>query len=68
MATTRPYPRRTLEQALRVPQAIKDMNGGNAWSSEQLAKALDRGGEKVDIIDGDAEDGLGHGRSLAGAV
>jgi hypothetical protein len=40
MATSRPYPRRTLEQALRVPQVIKEMNGGNSWSSEQVAKAL----------------------------
>lgn len=40
MATSRPYPRKTLEQALRVPQVIKEMNGGNAWSSAQVAKAL----------------------------
>jgi nucleoside 2-deoxyribosyltransferase len=43
MATSRPFPRRTLENALRVPQAIKDMNGGNPWSPDQVAKALGAG-------------------------
>ena len=30
-----------MEQALRVPQALKDNNGGNAWASPEVAKALD---------------------------
>ena len=43
MPSARPYPRRTLEQALRVPQALKDFNGGEPWSPEQVAKALGLG-------------------------
>lgn len=40
---TRPFPRRTLEQSLRVPRALKDNNGGNPWESPQVAKALGLG-------------------------
>jgi hypothetical protein len=40
MAVQRPFPRRTLEIALRVPRALKDKNGGNPWPSDQVAKAL----------------------------
>jgi hypothetical protein len=36
----RPYPRRNLEQALRVPRALKEYNGGNAWPPGQVAEAL----------------------------
>ena len=38
--TSRPFPRRTLEQALRVPRAIKEKNGGNEWDSKEVAAAL----------------------------
>jgi hypothetical protein len=34
------YPRATIEEALRIPQVIKDKNGGNAWSTDQVAGAL----------------------------
>lgn len=40
MAATRRFPRKTLEQALRVPQALKQHNNGNPWSTEEVAKAL----------------------------
>jgi hypothetical protein len=40
MAPERSYPRRTLENALRVPRAIKEKNGGNPWPSAQVATAL----------------------------
>jgi hypothetical protein len=40
MAAQRTFPRRTLEQALRVPHALKDYNGGNAWPPDQVAEAL----------------------------
>src|SRR5688572_20310891 len=40
MALQRPYPRRTLEIALRVPRALKDKNGGNPWPPDQVAEAL----------------------------
>jgi len=36
----RPYPRRTLEVALRVPRALKEKNGGNPWPSDLVAEAL----------------------------
>jgi hypothetical protein len=29
-----------VEQSLRVPQALKEKNGGNAWATDQVAKAL----------------------------
>lgn len=45
MATSkeRPYPRRTLEQALRVPRTLRDKNGGQPWTSGEVAKALNLG-------------------------
>lgn len=39
----RPYPRRTLEQALRVPRALRENNGGQPWAPEEIAKALELG-------------------------
>jgi hypothetical protein len=39
-SSRRPYPRVTLEQALRVPTAIKDNNGGNPWPPIDVAKAV----------------------------
>jgi hypothetical protein len=36
----RPYPRRTLEQAYRVPTVIREKNGGNPWPADQIAGAL----------------------------
>jgi hypothetical protein len=45
MATSkdRPYPRRTLEQALRIPRTLRDNNGGQTWASAEVAKALNLG-------------------------
>ena len=37
----RPYPRASLEDAIRIPVAIKEKNGGNPWPPEDIAKALD---------------------------
>jgi hypothetical protein len=39
----RPFPRVTLEDALKVATAIKDKNGGNPYASEDVAKALKLG-------------------------
>jgi hypothetical protein len=39
-APSRPFPRRTLEQALRVPRAIRDHNGGQPWAASEVAAAL----------------------------
>lgn len=36
----RPYPRVTLEQALKVPVALKEKNGGNAWPPADVANAI----------------------------
>jgi hypothetical protein len=43
MPSQRPFPRRTLENALRVPRALKEYNGGNPWPSDEVADALDLG-------------------------
>src|SRR4051794_31213000 len=39
---TRSFPRRSLEQAIRVPMALK-INNGNPWKSDEVAQALDLG-------------------------
>jgi hypothetical protein len=35
-----PFPRVTLEQALKVPYALKQHNGGNPWETEEVRKAV----------------------------
>lgn len=42
-AVDRPYPRRTLEEALRVPRSIRENNGGNPWAPTEVAKSLEVG-------------------------
>lgn len=39
----RPFPGVTLLKALPVPQKIKELNGGNPWSPENIATALEVG-------------------------
>lgn len=39
----RPFPRVTIEQALRVPTVIKDKNAGNPWDPEDVARAVGLG-------------------------
>lgn len=34
------FPKLTLEDALRIPKAIEDMNAGKPWRSDELAKAV----------------------------
>ncbi len=34
------FPRVTLEDAIKVPIALKEKNGGNPWATEEVAKAL----------------------------
>jgi hypothetical protein len=36
----RPYPRASLEQAVRIPLAIKNNNGGNPWPPQEVAAAV----------------------------
>jgi hypothetical protein len=50
MALTRPYPRKPLEQALRVPQVLKNYNGGNPWSPSQVANALGVGAKTANYF------------------
>lgn len=38
-----PFPRATLEQALAIAYAIKDINGGNPWEPEEIRKAIGTG-------------------------
>lgn len=38
-----PFPRATLEQALKIPSVIKDLNGGNPWEPEEIRKAIGAG-------------------------
>jgi hypothetical protein len=33
------FPQNSLEDALKVPQAIKEKNGGNAWAPDEVARA-----------------------------
>lgn len=40
---TRNFPRATLEESLKIPQAIKDKNGGNSWPPAEVAKAINAG-------------------------
>lgn len=35
----RPYPARTLEEALAIPKAIREHNNGNPWSPDDVARA-----------------------------
>jgi len=35
-----PFPRATLEQALKVPYALKEHNGGNPWETDEVRKAV----------------------------
>ena len=42
-AIVRPFPRRTLEESLKVATAIKEKNGGNPWDTKQVAAALNIG-------------------------
>jgi hypothetical protein len=41
--TTVKFPRVTLEEAMKVPLAIKEKNGGNPWATEEVAKAVEMG-------------------------
>lgn len=34
---------RTLDQALRIPRALRDKNGGKPWPPKQVAEVLDVG-------------------------
>ncbi len=44
--TPRPYPAKTLEDALTIPQAIRDQNNGNPLDTEDVAQASLGAGKK----------------------
>jgi hypothetical protein len=37
--TPRPYPAKSLEEALLIPKAIREQNNGNPWDTEDVAQA-----------------------------
>jgi hypothetical protein len=43
----RPYPVVTISEALEVAKKIKELNGGNAWATEEVAKALRMGAKAL---------------------
>ena len=46
----RPCPRRPLDQALRIPQVLREYNGGNPWSPAQVAEAMRRRPENRELL------------------
>jgi hypothetical protein len=40
---TWPFPRATLEEALKIPFALKEKNGGNPWEPNEVRKAIGAG-------------------------
>jgi hypothetical protein len=64
MPAQRTFPRKTLEQALRVPRALRENNGGNPWAPDQVAEALGvgpRGGNFFYISGASRDHGLTEG-------
>jgi hypothetical protein len=43
----RTYPRAPLELAIKIPFVIKEKNGGNPWTPDEIARALDIGSKTV---------------------
>tara|TARA_R100001143_G_C3360441_1_gene135115 strand:- start:3496 stop:4584 length:1089 start_codon:yes stop_codon:yes gene_type:complete len=39
----RPFPKNSLEEALKIPLLLKEKNGGNPWSPEEVINALNIG-------------------------
>jgi hypothetical protein len=46
----RPYPRVSLEEALRIPFALKEKNGGNPWPPADLAAAVNLSAKNPDFF------------------
>src|SRR3954471_20149138 len=64
----RPYPRVTLESALRIVTALKEKNAGNPWPPEEIGRALSLGsktGSFFYLTAGAREYGLTDGSSKA---
>jgi hypothetical protein len=61
------FPRATLEEALKIPYALKEKNGGNPWEPEEVRKAIGgRGGNAYFYLTAASRDyGLTIGTSTA---
>jgi hypothetical protein len=67
----RPFPRRSIEEALRVPKAIRDGNAGNPWAADQIAKALKIAAKSSNLkylLGASADFGFTTGKSAVGQV
>lgn len=53
-----PFPRATLEDSLKIPTVIKEKNGGNPWTPDQVATAvgLARGSHEFYLLTAAARD------------
>src|SRR5690349_19176072 len=47
---TKAYPSISLETALKIAYEIKDKNGGNPWSPDQVAAAVGRGAKTAEFF------------------
>ena len=50
------FPSHSIEDALRIPTLIKENNGGNPWETNQLAKALKKGGNNFYYLTASSRD------------
>jgi hypothetical protein len=67
----RPFPRRSLEEALRVPRAIRDGNAGKPWGADQVALALKIAAKSSNLkylLAASEDFGFTSGRSAVGQV
>jgi hypothetical protein len=46
----RPYPRASLEDALKIPYALKEKNGGNPWPPADVAAAIGLSHKNTDFF------------------
>src|SRR5437016_5980010 len=49
-AQRRPYPRVSLEEALRIPFVLKEKNGGNPWPPADVAAAVNLSAKNPDFF------------------
>jgi hypothetical protein len=67
----RPFPRALLDEALRVPRAIRDGNGGKPWDGDQVAKALNIAPKSSNLnylLAASADFGFTNGKSPVGQI
>lgn len=67
----RPYPRRTIDKALKIANAIKEKNGGNPWGPNEVANAINlgaRGNEFFYLAQASREFGITEGSRDAALI